>query len=55
MGDNHFEVTREVAKRLGLDPFMSVNAVADFVDVDPRTVRQMIADGRLKAYRRAGG
>lgn len=49
MGDNHYQATPEVAKRLG--PYMSVNAVAEYIDVDPRTVRLMIADGRLKAYR----
>ena len=49
MEHNPFQMTPEVAKRLG--PYMSVNAVAEYIDVDPRTVRQMIADGRLKAYR----
>jgi excisionase family DNA binding protein len=32
-------------------PDMSVHDTAKYLNVSPSTVRQMIADGRLKAYR----
>lgn len=31
--------------------FVSIQAAADYLAVTDRTIRQMIADGRLRAYR----
>ncbi len=30
--------------------FISVSAAADYLNVDPRTIRNMLRDGRLKGY-----
>jgi excisionase family DNA binding protein len=35
----------------GLDPLLTVDEVAAHMQVDPRTVRRMIADGRLPVKR----
>jgi excisionase family DNA binding protein len=35
--------------------FVSIADTAEFIGVDTRTVRNMISDGRLRAYRLAGG
>ena len=32
------------------DGFVSVAAAADYLGVDPRTIRNMLRDGRLKGY-----
>lgn len=38
------------AVKLG-EPYLPTQTIADFLEVDPRTVRQWIADGRLRAIR----
>jgi excisionase family DNA binding protein len=35
--------------------FISITDTAEFIGVETRTVRNMISDGRLRAYRVAGG
>ena len=49
MEDNHFQLTPEVAKRLG--PYISMTQTAELLGCTTRTIRQMVADGRLRAYR----
>ena len=49
MEDNHFQMTPEVAKRLG--PYISITESAELLGCTTRTIRKMIADGRLSAYR----
>ena len=49
MEDNHFQMTPEVAKRLG--PYIWIAESAELLGCTTRTIRKMIADGRLKAYR----
>ena len=47
MEDNHFQLTPEVAKRLGLGPYISMTETAELLGCTTRTIRQMMADGRL--------
>ena len=42
---------RRRAPRVDRPQLVSIDAVAEFLDVDPRTVRRMIHDGKLPAYR----
>ena len=51
MEDNHFQSTPEVAKQLGLGPYLSMTETAELLGCTTRTIRQMVADGRLRAYR----
>jgi excisionase family DNA binding protein len=50
MEDNHFQSTPEVAKQLGLGPYLSMTETAELLGCTTRTIRQMVADGRLRAY-----
>ena len=49
MEDNHFQLTPEVAKQLRLGPYISMTDTADELGCTTRTIRQMVADGRLDA------
>jgi excisionase family DNA binding protein len=51
MEDNHFQLIPEVAKRLGLGPYLSMTETAELLGCTTRTIRQMVADGRLRAHR----
>ena len=51
MEDNHFQLTPEVAKQLRLGPYISMTDTAELLGCTTRTIRQMVADGRLVAYK----
>ena len=51
MEDIHFRLTPEDVERLGLGPYISMTDTAELLGCTTRTIRQMVADGRLVAYR----
>ena len=45
------QTKRRRAPRADVPRLASMDVAADFLDVHPRTVRRMVSDGELKAYR----
>jgi excisionase family DNA binding protein len=50
MGDNHYRPTPDI-ERLGLGPYISIAESAELIGCTTRTIRHMIADGRLVGYK----